>query len=315
MRLDTESLRTLKLAVELGSLTAAAGQLNMSLSAVSWKLKRLETKLGRKLIHRNGHTIEATADAQQLLGYADIIISAHDKAIQSFRLSDVQGRLIIGITDDLAANQLPEFVREFHRGHPGIQLEIKVEQQLTLLEWFDERTIDIAVLPLEETQVLETDTVLWEDDHYTQVWIAAGIGITPFIAWAQTLDNSQTAPIRLYYCVASKDKALYHEELEAIAAAVTNFEVTLVVSGVDQRLSAARIKQNSSGDVSSLAAYFCGPKAMRDGLKSDLQAMGLKSGAFHYEEFEIRSGVGIRKAASWLLNRYGEQALNKVFAK
>ena len=168
MRLDTESLRTLKLAVELGSLTAAAGQLSMSLSAVSWKLKRLETKLGRKLIHRNGHKIEATADAQQLLGYADVIVEAHDKAIQLFRLSDVQGRLIIGITDDLAANQLPGFVREFHRGHPGVQLEIKVEQQLTLLEWFEERVVDIVVLPLEESRILATDTVLWEDEL---VWV------------------------------------------------------------------------------------------------------------------------------------------------
>ncbi|MGB0845857.1 MAG: LysR family transcriptional regulator [Thiolinea sp.] len=168
MRLDTESLRTLKLAVELGSLTAAAGQLSMSLSAVSWKLKRLETKLGRKLIHRNGHKIEATADAQQLLGYADVIVEAHDKAIQLFRLSDVQGRLIIGITDDLAANQLPGFVREFHRGHPGVQLEIKVEQQLTLLEWFEERVVDIVMLPLEETHILATDTVLWEDEL---VWV------------------------------------------------------------------------------------------------------------------------------------------------
>ncbi len=168
MRLDTESLRTLKLAVELGSLTAVAGQLSMSLSAVSWKLKRLETKLGRKLLHRNGHKIEATADAQQLIGYADTIVNAHDKAIQMFRLSDIEGRLIIGFTDDIAAQQLPDFVREFHREHPKIQLEIKVEQQLTLLDWFDERLIDIAVLPIEESQVLNTDTILWEDEL---VWV------------------------------------------------------------------------------------------------------------------------------------------------
>ncbi len=168
MRLDTESLRTLKLAIELGSLTAVAGQLSMSLSAVSWKLKRLETKLGRKLFHKTGHKIEATADAQKLLGYADTIINAHDKAIQLFRLSDLQGRLIVGITDDIAANQLPSFVQEFHRGHPKIQLEIKVEQQLTLLDWFEERLIDIAILPLEESQLKSTDIVLWEDEL---VWV------------------------------------------------------------------------------------------------------------------------------------------------
>ena len=145
MRLDTESLRTLKLAIELGSLTAVAGQLSMSLSAVSWKLKRLETKLGRKLFHKTGHKIEATADAQKLLGYAETIINAHDKAIQLFRLSDLQGRLIVGITDDIAANQLPIFVQEFHRGHPKIQLEIKVEQRKPIARIFNRNGYSVYI--------------------------------------------------------------------------------------------------------------------------------------------------------------------------
>jgi len=168
MRLDTESLRTLKTVIELGSLTIAAGQLSMTPSAVSWKLKRLESRVGRKLIHRNGHNIEATTDALQLLEYAEIIINAHDRAVQQFRLSDVSGRLIIGITDDLAANQLPIFVQDFHRRHPGIQLEIRVEQQLALIDWFNERSIDIAILPLEQSRILNTDIELWQEDL---IWI------------------------------------------------------------------------------------------------------------------------------------------------
>ena len=47
-----------------------------------------------------------------------------------------------------------------------------------------------------------------------QIWIAAGIGITPFMAWAQTLDSKQTAPIKLYYCAAAKEQALYLEALQ-----------------------------------------------------------------------------------------------------
>ena len=144
-----------------------------------------------------------------------------------------------------------------------------------------------------------------------QVWIAAGIGITPFIAWAQTLDAAQAAPIKLYYCVASKDKALYFDELEDIANEVPNFEVTLVVSGVDERLSADRIKQEAANDVSMLNAYFCGPKAMRESLKSNLESLGLKRGAFHYEEFEIRSGIGVRKFVNWILVRYGDKVLTR----
>ena len=148
-----------------------------------------------------------------------------------------------------------------------------------------------------------------------QVWIAAGIGVTPFIAWAQTLDASQAAAIKLYYCVTSEEKALYKDELEAIARLIPRFEMALVVSGVDERLSAARIKQESAVEVGQLNAYFCGPKAMREGLKSGLESFGLKRGAFHYEEFEIRSGIGVRKFINWLMNRYGDKVLTKLAAK
>jgi DNA-binding transcriptional LysR family regulator len=168
MRLDTESLRTLKTTIEAGSLTAAAHRLSMTTSAVSWKLKRLESRLGRKLIDRQGHQIQPTQEARQLLEYAEVIVNAHDRAVQHFRLSDMKGKLIIGITDDLASNQLPAFVHEFHLRYPGVRLEIRVEQQLALLEWYDDRAIDMAILPLEESMILETDTELWQDEL---VWV------------------------------------------------------------------------------------------------------------------------------------------------
>lgn len=168
MRLDTESLRTLKSTVELGSLTMAARQLSMTTSAVSWKLKRLEERVGRKLIQRNGHAIEPTSDACQLLQYADVILEAHDQAVRQFYLSPTEGRIVVGITDDLASAQLPVFVRSFHRSYPAIRLEIRVEQQLALLDWFNSRSIDIAVLPLEDSMIEESDIVLWQDEL---IWV------------------------------------------------------------------------------------------------------------------------------------------------
>lgn len=164
MRLDTESLRTLQAALEAGSLTLAAQRLNKTTSAVSWKLKRLEQRLGRKLIDRSGHGIQPTSDARQLLEYAEVIVGAHDQAVQHFRLSQVEGKLIVGITDDLASHQLPDFVLDFHSRHPGIRLEFRVEQQLALLDWFDARRIDMAILPLEESMIVASDVVLWEDE-------------------------------------------------------------------------------------------------------------------------------------------------------
>ena len=164
MRLDTESLRTLKTAVDLGSLTTAARHLCMTPSAVSWKLKRLEERVGRKLIQRNGHQIQPTSDASQLLQYAEVIVDAHDRAVRQFHQSPTEGRIVLGITDDLASTRLSAFVAAFHRNYPGVRLEIRVEQQLALIEWFEDRTIDVAIFPLEEDRLLEDDILLWSDE-------------------------------------------------------------------------------------------------------------------------------------------------------
>lgn len=139
----------------------------------------------------------------------------------------------------------------------------------------------------------------------SQVWIAAGIGITPFMAWAQTLDNTLSTPVKLYYCVADRDTAMYIETLKSIAEKIEQFEWVLVVSGEDKRLSAEQIANDLAGKLADTEVYFCGPVAMRDSLQSGLTERGLTRGAFHFEAFEIRSGIGIRKALTWLLDRYG----------
>ena len=47
MQLDVESLRTFAAVLDQGTMTAAGESLGMSQSAVSWKIKRLEERVGR----------------------------------------------------------------------------------------------------------------------------------------------------------------------------------------------------------------------------------------------------------------------------
>ena len=53
MQLDIESLRAFVTVLQLGGMTAAADALGMSQSAVSWKIKRLEERVGRALLVRD----------------------------------------------------------------------------------------------------------------------------------------------------------------------------------------------------------------------------------------------------------------------
>ena len=68
MRLDIDSLRAFRAIVESGSFTGAASRLYLTQSAVSWKIKRLEERLGHTLLVRKG-TFEAYKAFLTEIGY------------------------------------------------------------------------------------------------------------------------------------------------------------------------------------------------------------------------------------------------------
>lgn len=135
-----------------------------------------------------------------------------------------------------------------------------------------------------------------------QVWIAAGVGVTPFMAWAEALDP-KADPIQMFYCARDRKGAPHLLELEALAAQKPNLILHFVESSRGERLSAEQIAKSITTDRHSTRLAFCGPAAMRLSLQKQLAGQGFRSGNFHYEVFEIRSGIGLAALSDWLLKR------------
>lgn len=135
-----------------------------------------------------------------------------------------------------------------------------------------------------------------------QVWVAAGIGITPFLAWAEAL-GARDGPVDLFYCVPDPQTAPHLSDLRAITEKKSNFRLHLVCSTRDGRLTPELVAEVLEGGLGSAKVWFCGPKAMRIGLRTALIKAGLPTRRFHYEEFEIRSGIDIARPARCLLAR------------
>lgn len=119
-----------------------------------------------------------------------------------------------------------------------------------------------------------------------QIWIGAGIGITPFLARMQQL---QTAPdgkqIDLFYSIAQDDaKAREHLESEARAAKVA---LHVIRSESEGRLTAARMIELVP-EWREADFWFCGPAGFGRSLREDFCARGLSSSHFHQELFEMR---------------------------
>jgi len=65
--LDTTALRSFVTVADTGGVTKAAGMLNLTQSAVSMQLKRLEESLGVSLLDRSARQIGVTPEGEQLL--------------------------------------------------------------------------------------------------------------------------------------------------------------------------------------------------------------------------------------------------------
>lgn len=180
MKLDVESLRTLRTVVETGGFTEAAAVLGVTQSAVSWKIKRLEERVGLELVKR-GQRVEATADGADLLSYAEQIVDAHDAAVTHLTRSDIEGVLRLGSTEDLHSEELVEVLARFGRAYPNIRIDVRVQVSGLLTEWFDSGDVDIAILQLSDEGDFAPrpdDIVLWSEDL---VWVQgaeAHIGVT-----------------------------------------------------------------------------------------------------------------------------------------
>ena len=117
-----------------------------------------------------------------------------------------------------------------------------------------------------------------------QIWMAGGIGVTPFLSMARGLNGGAKRSIDFYYCVERAPEAHFLEELRAIEQGRDDFRVTLVSRAADGFLTAERIAKEHA-DLPSADVLICGPPAMIDNLRGQLHAVGVPDRRIHAEEF------------------------------
>jgi predicted ferric reductase len=117
-----------------------------------------------------------------------------------------------------------------------------------------------------------------------QVWIAGGIGITPFLSMARSLDPERF-DVDLYYCTAHLDETYFADELAALAPE-RGFRLHLVPEDSDGFLTAERLRAELP-DLADREVLICGPGPMLASLRSQLSAIGVPASQVHGEDFRF----------------------------
>jgi len=117
-----------------------------------------------------------------------------------------------------------------------------------------------------------------------QVWIAAGIGITPFLGMAEDLDKGLKKKIELYHTAREKEFIGYEffSNLD-----LRNFRFIPWDSNKKGRITIEEIEK-MSGNLRNKEFFICGPEGFKESLIQNLLKKGIKKENIHEEAFEFR---------------------------
>lgn len=142
--LDLDAVDAFVRVVELGSFTRAAEAMGTTQAAISMKLKRLEERLGCRLVERTPRYVEISASGAAFLEPARRLLEAHERAAGVF--SRQRQRLAIGISDHVAGPELPALIARMNALDPELVIEIRIGSSAELLQRFDRRELDTVIV-------------------------------------------------------------------------------------------------------------------------------------------------------------------------
>ncbi len=118
-----------------------------------------------------------------------------------------------------------------------------------------------------------------------QVWIAGGIGITPFLSVARSIIDKKNLNIHLFYAMDKIADATFLEELFDIKGETRgNFHYTLVTSEHSGRIT-PELLGSTIPDLTQREFFICGPPGMMKAMRSHLHNLGVPESQVHTEEF------------------------------
>lgn len=143
--IDLRKLRALQMVAEHGSLRRAAVRLGVTVSAVSFSLKRLEADLGIELFRRYPNRLVLTPAGETLAIATEAVFRGLENALDALSLtSSPASRLNISISNDLSWYLAPHF-GSFVRLFPQVALNVSVHRSEDALALVASGDLDLAI--------------------------------------------------------------------------------------------------------------------------------------------------------------------------
>lgn len=148
--LDLTALRSFCAVADSSGVTRAAARLNLTQSAVSMQIKRLEESLDVTLLDRSGRGVSLTPEGEQLLGYARQMLTLNDEAVSRLTAQEYEGEIALGVPHDIVYPFIPQVLQRFAAAYPRMRVNLVSSFTRHLKAEFDRGDLAM-ILTTEET--------------------------------------------------------------------------------------------------------------------------------------------------------------------
>lgn len=172
---------------EQNSFVRAAEILNLTPSAVSHAIAKLESDIGFSLFIRSRKGVKLTNEGELLLPYIRNVQRSNENLEQVVsQMHNVERGLIrIGTINSITVNWLPQIINTFRREHQNIEITVYQGGYYDILRWIRSNSVDIAFI---------ADTVLPADMsaiplHKDRIMCVVPLGFEPKNSAYITVDD------------------------------------------------------------------------------------------------------------------------------
>ena len=142
--LDIDAVRAFVVIAESKSFTLAATKLGTTQGALSVKLKRLEDKVGQKLIERTPRQVRLSVFGVKFISPARDLLSSHERAISSLVTTDSKFKL--GISCYVMGPEVPEILSQMKSLDPTLLIKVTVDSSHVLMNLFNNGQLDAVIV-------------------------------------------------------------------------------------------------------------------------------------------------------------------------
>ncbi|OZA17825.1 MAG: LysR family transcriptional regulator [Rhodobacterales bacterium 17-64-5] len=172
--LDLTAVRSFVTVADVGGVTRAAGYLNLTQSAVSMQIKRLEEALGLQLFLRAARKLALSPEGEQLLSYGRRMLALNDEALSRFTSTSCEGEIRLGVPHDVVYPAIPGILKRMSQAYPGLRINLVSSFTMLIKEEFGRGGFDV-ILTTEEApdagaEVLGSRPLVWVGGPEGRAW-------------------------------------------------------------------------------------------------------------------------------------------------